>query len=302
LTWRIGAASVRRVTEVDTWRFAPADLFATWTDADTVVAADRYPGAIDRTSGELVLSIHTYVVDIGGRRILVDAGNGDHKERPALLPHHMLTAGYPDRLRAAGIEPETVDVVTATHLHPDHCGGYTVLVDGVWKAAFPNAEYVLHEADLDWLRQLDQEAAEGTVAGDIARTYRDSVLPIMDAARTVAGATVVAEHDGTVVRLEPAPGHSPGHTVVRIDAPEGGGVVLVGDLIHHPLQLDRSTLVNNGDADAESAACSRHDVLAEAASNDRRILTAHFPVGGPERISETNGQLTWLRGRSSDLN
>ncbi|KQP69402.1 hypothetical protein ASF40_16095 [Microbacterium sp. Leaf288] len=302
MTWTIGAASVHRVTELDTWRFSPVDLFAAWTDADTALAADRYAVAIDRSSGELVLSIHTYVIDIGGRRILVDTGNGDHKQRPALLPHHMLTAGYPERLRAAGIEPESIDVVTATHLHPDHCGGYTVLLDGVWTAAFPNAEYLLQDADLEWLRSLDREAADGTVAGDIARTYRDSVLPILDTARTVVGTTVVAEHEGTVVRLEPAPGHSAGHVVVRIDAPEGGGAVLVGDLIHHPLQLDRPTLTNNGDADPESAIRSRHDVLGEAASNGRLVLTAHFPVGGPERVSEANGQLTWQRGRTADLN
>jgi glyoxylase-like metal-dependent hydrolase (beta-lactamase superfamily II) len=298
VTWRVGSASIRRITEVETWRFPPTDLFASWTDADTLLAAGRYPSTIDPGSGELVLSIHTYLIDIGDRRILVDTGNGDHKQRPALLPHHMLTAGYPERLRAAGVDPGSIQTITTTHLHPDHCGGNTVLVEGEWTTAFPNAEYLLSQGDLRLLQVLDAEALEGTVAADIARTYRDSVLPLGTAVRAVTGPEVVAEHRGTVVRLVPAPGHSPGHLVVRVDTPNGGGAVLVGDLIHHPLQLDRLMLANNGDDDSDLALLSRAAVLGEAALNRRLVLTAHFPVGSPEAVRTTEDRLSWVAPES----
>ena len=44
----------------------------------------------------------------------------------------MLRTGFLDTLRAAGVTPEAVDVVICTHLHVDHVGWNTMLVDGKW--------------------------------------------------------------------------------------------------------------------------------------------------------------------------
>ena len=47
-----------------------------------------------------------------------------------------------DKLTAAGFLPERVDTVLCTHLHVDHVGWNTELVDGKWVPTFANARYV----------------------------------------------------------------------------------------------------------------------------------------------------------------
>ncbi|MEJ7649627.1 MAG: MBL fold metallo-hydrolase [Nakamurella sp.] len=114
MTFSLDLADVRidQVTEVDRWPFPPAELF---------------PGvavqAPDVGEDELVLAIHTYVVRHGDLTVLIDAGNGNAKQRPVLLAHHEFATDYLTRLAAVGVRPEDIDVVVATRLHPDHAGG-----------------------------------------------------------------------------------------------------------------------------------------------------------------------------------
>ena len=44
-------------------------------------------------------------------------------------------------MTAAGFPPESIDTVLCTHLHVDHVGWNTKLVDGKWVPTFPNARY-----------------------------------------------------------------------------------------------------------------------------------------------------------------
>lgn len=290
----VGEARIRRATEVADWRFPAQELIPLFDPAAFGRVAELFPEATDARSGELILSIHSYVIDLGHTRILVDPGNGDHKDRPVLLAHHGFDTGFLARLAAEGIEPDSVDIVVSTHLHPDHCGGNTRLDNGEWVPAFPNARYVFTRADLEWISALPDTADPCTVAGDLARTYDDSIRPVLPLADVVEAPLVLASHGGTEVRLIPAPGHSAGHSIVEVVDTSGAGAIVTGDVIHHPFQLLDSSLAQSGDADPAQAARTRRAVLERAAEHGWAVLTAHFPMGSPDHvIAATDGGLAW---------
>lgn len=293
MSWRVGAAVVHRVTELTRWSFAPTDLFAAWTEEHSRYTRQRFPRAID-AEGRLVLSIHTYVVDLGEHRVLVDAGNGDRKHRPVLTAHDDLHAGYLGKLRRAGFASDTFDIVTNTHLHPDHCGGNTHLAGGEWVPSFPNAVYVLSRPDLDWARSVGAGAPESSVEADLARTFADSVEPVLPQSQSVVAPVTLVSAEDTVVRLLPAPGHSPGHCVVEIESADGRGALLTGDAIHHPAQLAHPELRQNGDHDPELASRTRGELLERAAARRWKLLTAHFPRGCPLELRTTDTGPDWV--------
>ncbi|MDQ7808920.1 MBL fold metallo-hydrolase [Amycolatopsis sp. A133] len=65
------------------------------------------------------------------------------EHRPAVPAWDHLRLDHPDRLREAGVRPEDVDLVVHTHLHPDHIGWNTRLVDGTWVPTFPRATHLM---------------------------------------------------------------------------------------------------------------------------------------------------------------
>lgn len=267
---RLGAAAVTRVAELDHWPFPAADMFP------------AVPGAVPREEldedGTVDFAIAVWVIRLGDRTILVDAGNGADKDRPVLTAHHRLPVDLPARLTEAGVPPASVDTVVITHLHPDHAGGLTTLApDGRWKPTFPGAEHLLPAADLAWVGQLADGPPPDGPAADIVRTWHDSVVPVLAGCRhrAVDGDLELAREDGTVVRTIVTGGHSPGHLVVEIASPDGD-LVVTGDAIHHRLQLSRPGIGHAGDADPARAQQVREELLDRARRTGTLLATAHF--------------------------
>ncbi|WP_182262884.1 MBL fold metallo-hydrolase [Rhodococcus sp. UFZ-B548] len=279
----IGSARVTQLTEMAHWPFAARDLFPLISDAE-VEAASRLLAEpfVDRPSGDLVLAIHTYVVEIGGKTIVVDTGNGNDKNRPNLLPHHMFDTDYLTRFAATGIGIDNVDAVISTHLHPDHCGWNTKLDAGVWKPTFPGATYIFGRIELEGLERLAAAGAGEGVVSDLVKTFEDSVRPVLDEAAWVAvdDGYVLAEHEGTAVVVRVAPGHTGGHLTVEIQTPDGGAVIS-GDVIHHPIQFLFPDLCQGGDADPAVSLRTRTALLDRCAREGLLLLPAHFPVDEP---------------------
>ena len=285
-TTTFGAARVDQVTELDRWAFPPAELFPAIEDGMAASArVELGDGYVDPDTGDLLLAIHTYVIRLGGTVIVVDTGNGNAKERPVLAAHHMFDTDYLDRLSRTGIAPGDVDLVISTHLHPDHCGWNTRLVDGQWRPTFPNAVHLFAEKDLDSLRSLAAGEELTGVVADLARTYRDSVGPVLRDGhwRAVADGDVIAAADGVEVIVRAAPGHTDGHLVVEIRT-SAGGALLAGDAIHHPIQLLHPELVQGGDAEPETARSTRDALLRRCAEEGLLLLPAHFTEHTPFRV------------------
>lgn len=291
-TISVGSARVDQVTELERWAFPPAALFPAIPDGVAAQAQEELgDGSIDPDNGDLLLAIHTYVIRLGDTVIIADTGNGNHKQRPNLLPHHMFDTDFLDRLAAVGVTPDEVDIVISTHLHPDHCGWNTRLQDGQWVPTFPYATYLFAQSELDALAGLAATSNLDGVEADLARTYLDSVGPVLREGhwRAVTDGEAIAAHDGTEVVVLAMPGHTHGHLAVEITSPQGGAIIS-GDAIHHPIQLLHPDLVQGGDADPHAARTTRDALLRRCATEDLLLLPAHFTEQAPFRVTLENDQ------------
>jgi glyoxylase-like metal-dependent hydrolase (beta-lactamase superfamily II) len=174
-------------------------------------------------------------------------------------------------LAAAGFPREEVDTVICTHLHFDHVGWNTMLVDGEWVPTFPNARYLLCR---DEWEHWGREGASGYAA-----TIDDAVQPVVDAG---LADLVASDHRVTdEIRLEPTPGHTPGHVSVRL-ASGGADAVITGDLMHHPVQVAEPTWQTPFDSDPAAAIATRRAFCARYADRPVTVLGTHFhhPTAG----------------------
>ena len=218
--------------------------------------------------------MHSWLIEIGKTKILVDCCCGNQKKRPTRPFWNMLDMPYLDRLAAAGARPDEIDYVMCTHLHHDHVGWNTQLRDGSFVPTFPNARYVFSKPDFEYYRALDADPAapEPVEFG----TFRECVMPIVEAGRAelVTGPHRLGEH----IEILPAPGHSAGHVVFKLES-RGACALFIGDVFHHLLQVYYPDWNFPKNSDAEKARASRRKVLGLSASTGALVLPGH--VGAP---------------------
>ena len=199
------------------------------------------------------------VLNTGSEIILFDAGNGAGR-RP--------NAGHlRKRLAAAGIAPEQVDVIVLTHFHPDHIGG--LAEDG--SPAFPNARYVIPQAEYDFWSPPEKAEAEATAR--IGKLVQSNVVPIAEKASFVgAGGSVVSGVEAIDSR-----GHTPGHTCYHIES-EGARLLVLGDVCnHYVVSMQRPDWHVRFDMDKEGAVSARKKVLGMIAADRIPFVGYHMP-------------------------
>ena len=137
----------------------------------------------------------------------------------------------------AGVRPEDVDVVVNTHIHYDHVGWNTRLDGGRWVPTFPNARYLVPEADYEYFRPENAERMRSPRTEDKRHGSRGSAWSSPTASRRSRPRGSCRPGAGSYqvdarLRLEPAPEHTPGSSVAWLG--DQNGAVFVGDLVHHP--------------------------------------------------------------------
>jgi glyoxylase-like metal-dependent hydrolase (beta-lactamase superfamily II) len=268
----IGTIEVRRVEEL-IWTISPRFLFPDLTYADFEPHRHWLVPHFSANDLKLRLSIHTFVVRTPYHTILVDTCIGNDRHRDIPLWNHMQTA-YLAHLAAAGVTPETVDYVFCTHLHVDHVGWNTQLVNGRWVPTFPNATYLFHHKEWAFWQQTED--------ANQAQVVRDSVLPILD-----AGLAQMVDNDHVIedgVRLEPTPGHTPGHCSVHLGFPPAEAVI-TGDMMHHPAQIVEPQWTSRACWNRTLAVETRLAFLERYADTATVILGTHFAPPTAIRIA-----------------
>src|SRR5690242_10109656 len=270
----IGQATITRVEETYCPTYRITDIFPECTDAVLAQHGEWLaPGHFDAQRGLIKLSVHSWLLQIGGKKILIDACCGNSKVKPGRPFWDMLDVPFVERLAAAGARPDELEYVMCTHLHHDHVGWNTQLRDGRWVPTFPNARYVISRTDFEYYRKLD---ADDTTAPAEMGTFRECVLPLVEAGRAdlVSGNHRLNEH----IELMPAPGHSAGHVVFKLEMGRERAV-FIGDVFHHLLQVYYPDWNFPKNSDPLQARTTRRMVLEHCASSGALVLPAH--VGAP---------------------
>jgi glyoxylase-like metal-dependent hydrolase (beta-lactamase superfamily II) len=227
--------------------------------------------------GKLLLTLGGFLVETGDQKIVVDLGFGDMTVPFPPVGGVFRGGRLLSSLRKAGVEPADVDVVFYTHLHLDHVG---------WTAqngelTFPNARYVVGEGEFEfWQGVTDEELA---VVGPHPEAVQ---APLVNRIESVGDGALIASG----VNVLASPGHTPGHCSAVISSGADRAIIL-GDVVHCPLQLADGDLRIIFDVDPETAARTRDKIAAEL-EGDSGVLAAggHFSGSAFGRIVRGTGR------------
>ena len=274
---------------------APGGLWSHVFPALTQEIIDRHrawlvPRYFDPVAGAFITPIHSWLLKTPNGTILIDACAGDGKPR-SLDRYNNLHSRFLERLAAAGCRPEDIDIVVCTHMHVDHVGWNTRLVEGRWKPTFPNAKYLFSRTEYEYWASEDTRRT--TAASDIAQIHGDSVAPIFE-----AGLAQLIDDTHEIVPgvvLEAAHGHTAGHSLIRGTNRDETGI-FCGDAMHQPFQVYEPDINSRYCYDPELARATRRRILAECADNDFLLLPAHFGQPHFGRIRHNGAGFTFHPG------
>ncbi len=204
---------------------------------------------------------------------MIDTCIGADREREFPVFTHMRTTFLQD-LASLGIEPTDVDTVLCTHLHFDHVGWNTHLVDGRWVPTFPQARYLFSRKEYDHWQMLR----------DDGRLPRRSTICTTPSIRSWKPGWSISSPATTDQRRDPAAPDAGAHARSRqraTSAREGEQAVITGDLMHHPIQLAMPAHPATFDMDKADGR-ARPASLSSSASRQQPVLVigSHFADPG----------------------
>ncbi|MDL2210042.1 MBL fold metallo-hydrolase [Desulfovibrio sp. OttesenSCG-928-O18] len=214
-------------------------------------------------TGKLAGTVNVFMVQTGGKTILVDTGNGPRGKNN--------NGALPALLNKAKVKPEKVDIVLLTHLHGDHVGG---LLKGD-KALFPKAEVLVGKQELDFwtdpamLEKFPGREQNVLLVAKFLGAY-ESRVKTFNFEETVAPGIVAL----------PIIGHTPGHTLFELTS-AGRRLFFWGDLTHSStVQFRNPDIYATYDMDPKAASAVRRKIMEKAAVENVPVAGAHLTFPG----------------------
>jgi glyoxylase-like metal-dependent hydrolase (beta-lactamase superfamily II) len=268
---RVGDVTITSIIERDgPWR-SPFAMFPAYdAEVGRKHLGDLPPFVYDTVKDMLIITYQTFVVRTPRHTILIDTCTGEDKDLGA--PYDYPKQPWLDGFAAQGLKFEDIDYVFCTHLHFDHTGWNTRLIDGRWVPTFPNAKYIFHRREyeaweVEYRKGRERPGAEGGI-------WKMNCEPIVE-----AGQALLVDDDfqlDDTLTLIPTPGHSFHHCCVEIKSKDERAIV-TGDLMHHILQVREPGWTTIFDVDPEMAAKTRQKLLSSVADTGTLLLPIHFP-------------------------
>lgn len=224
----------------------------------------------DPDTQKMEISVNGFIANTGDKLIVIDTGSDD-----LLGP---TTGRFHENLKHAGFNPDDVDAVILTHLHPDHIGG---LSNKAGHKLFPNAEFIAHKLDYDFwhddgLRSQAPKPLQGFF--DIARTY----------SAPYKNQSTLLEKDGEFLKGFDAvhlPGHTPGHMGIRIHS-NNEEVLIWGDTVNSSaLQFANPDWTIAFDTGQEIARQTRRKIMDRVSADRTPVLGIHHDFPGLGHVS-----------------
>jgi glyoxylase-like metal-dependent hydrolase (beta-lactamase superfamily II) len=254
----------------------PVDQLLTRTTPDQV----KKTLAKSYLQSPLETSVNGFLINTGDKLVLVDTG--------AASLFGPTLGKLAANLKAAGYQPEQIDEIYLTHMHPDHIGG---LMAGD-KPAFPNATVRADRHDADfWLSQANMDKAPADSKGFFQGAMA-SLNPYVTAGK-------FKPFDGDTdllpgIKAKAARGHTAGHSIFVVES-KGQKIVFWGDLMHvAAVQFENPSVTIQFDSDSKAAAVQRLKAYAEAAKDGYLVAGAHLAFPGIGRLRAQGKGYTWL--------
>lgn len=267
MEWTVGKVRITKIVELET--VGGTRFILPQAGSDEVRALPWLIPEFADAEGRLRMTVHALVVETPTERVVVDTCIGNDKEDRNVPSWNRLKLPFLDTLTAAGYPPDSIDRVICTHLHVDHVGWNTQLVEGQWVPTFANARYVFGRTEYDYWKA-------NSPSREHAAVLADSIEPVVNAGQVDLVASDARLSDE--ITLIPTPGHSPGHVAIHIRS-DGAEALLSGDVAHHPCQmahLDWSSVV---DFDPAQSTETRRELFSRFADTPTLVIGGHFNGG-----------------------
>src|SRR6478735_132491 len=265
--YKVGDIQVNAVFDGST-TFDLADNFVLNAKKDEVNAA------LDKAflpKDKMTLLFTPLAMNLGGKTVVIDTGMGG----AAYDSSKGVNGQFVTNLKAAGIDPKSVDIVVLSHFHGDHING---LLNADNSLAFPNAEVMVPA--VEWKYFMDD--------GEMSRAPEGRMQTVFKNARRVLEAGLKKKATPYEWGKDVAPGllavetigHTPGHTSFVLSS-GSDKVFIQSDVTNHPALF----VVNPGwraffDQDAAQAETTRRKVYNMLVAEKMRVQGFHYPFPG----------------------
>lgn len=277
------------------YRFRVGDIAATVL-SDGVIGGPPWVYAIDAPeealhaalrdaflpTDHLTLNLNTLLIEVGGRRILLEAGAGQ-----TMGPNGgRLFAN----LAAIGLTPADIDAVVISHTHPDHVGNLRASDGG---RAFPRATILAPRADWEFFVRGEPDLSYMPVPEDFRRRFaaaiKRSVEPVAAGVELYEGGVEILPGLTTIA----APGHTPGMAAFLVHSGRDQ-LLLTTDLAYHPVVNLHRPWRPGPDRDPTAALAARRSLFDRAAADRIPVLGFHYPFPGVGHLLKTQAGYAWV--------
>ena len=273
------AFAPRRLWAASTLTLGPVQI-DTLSDGNLVLPGDFILGGMPQDEMQAIVAKYGLPTDQltppcnvtllrdGTNTVLFDVGAG---------PDFQPSAGkLAEALDTIGLTIEDITHVLFTHAHPDHLWG---LLDDFDEPLFPNAEYMIGQAEFDYWTDPDTVTTIGEARATFAVGAARRLAVIADSIRLLADGEEPLP--GIAARL--TPGHTPGHMAFEIAGPTPA--MVLGDCIgNHHVAFERPEWESGSDQDKALAAATRVALLDQLATDGHAVIGYHLPAGGIGRV------------------